>query len=268
MMGTYRALLARAMGRLASDRVALISSLIAILLLALGASRIAVGMSAVPDDDPSRLAAALRSAGWEIGSRFFDMLLWILTIALGLTFLDRDRTAGTVFGILARPVSRTSVFLTSWAAVALTLAALDWVRSGTLIVGASWLEGRVDPLHLLGVVAGLTGTWLLLTAFFSLSALLRPSYAALTGIAGLYLTAVAFYKHQMLSGAALVAVNGVSSLLPLGLRQSDVVMGALQGTTGDSGPVVEVILYRISWIALLLFVGAFAYSRRDITPRG
>jgi ABC-type transport system involved in multi-copper enzyme maturation permease subunit len=267
MIRTYRALLARALGKLASDRVALIAGLIAILSLALGAASVAVGMSSQAND-PSRLAAALRSAGWNAGSRFFDALLSVLAIALGLTFLDRDRTAGTLFGILARPVSRTSVFLTSWAAVALLLSALDFVRSGTLIVGAAWLEGKADPLHLLGVIAGLTGTLLLLTAFFAASAVARPGYAALAGFVGLYLTALAFEKHQLLSGVAHGAVNAVSALLPLGIRQTSIVTGALQGTTGDSGPVLEVILYRVSWIVLLLFVGAFAYSRRDVTPRG
>jgi ABC-type transport system involved in multi-copper enzyme maturation permease subunit len=267
MMGTDRALLARALGRLASDRVALIAGLIAILLLALGAAVVAAGMSS-RTADPDQLAAALRSAGWETGSRFFDSLLSVLAIALGLTFLHRDRTAGTVFGILARPISRASVFLTSWAAVALLIAALELVRTGTLIVGAAWLEKTVDPLHLLGAIAGLTGIWLLLTAFFAASALLRPGYATLAGFAGLYLTALAFQKHQILSGVALGAVNTVSAVLPLGIRQTRMVMGALQGTTGEVGPVLEVILYRISWIVLLLFVGAFAYSRRDVTPRG
>lgn len=267
MTGSYRALLARALGRLASDRVALIAGLIAILSLALGAATVAAGLSSQAND-PSQLAAALRSAGWGVGSRFFDALLSVLAIALGLTFLDRDRTAGTLFGILARPVSRAAVFLTSWAALAFLLAALDFLRSGTLIVGAAWVEGRIDPLHLLGMIAGLAGTLLLLTAFFAASALVRPGYAALVGFVGLYLTAVAFQKHQLLSGIALGAVNGVSALLPLGVRQTGIVMGALQGTLGETGPVIEVIFYRVSWIVLLLFVGAIAYSRRDVTPRG
>jgi len=267
MMRTYRALLARALGRLASDRVALIAGLIAILFLALGAATVAAGMTS-RTNDPSQFAAALRSAGWSAGSRFFDVLLSMLAIALGLNFLDRDRTAGTLFGILARPVSRTSVFLAGWAGVALLLAALDFVRSGTLIVGAAWFEGKADPVHLLGAIAGLTGTLLLLTSFFAASAIIRPGYAALAGFAGLYLTAVAFQKYQLLSGAALGAVNAVSALLPLGIRQTKIVMDALQGTTGETGPILEVILYRVSWIVLLLFVGAFAYSRRDITPRG
>ena len=267
MIGSCRALLGRALGRLASDRVALIAGLIAILSLALGAASVAAGMSSQAND-PSQLAAALRSAGWDAGSRFFDALLSVLAIALGLTFLDRDRTAGTLFGILARPVSRTSVFLTSWAAVALLLSALDFLRSGPLIVGAAWLEERADPLHLLGMIAGLAGTLLLLTAFFAASALVRPGYAALVGFVGLYLTALAFQKHPLLSGVALGGVNAVGALLPLGIRQTGIVMSALQGTTGDSGPILEVILYRVSWIVLLLFVGAFAYSRRDVTPRG
>jgi ABC-type transport system involved in multi-copper enzyme maturation permease subunit len=266
MIERYRALLARALGRLASDRVALIAALIAILSLALGAASVAAGMTEL--NDPSQLAAALRSAGWNAGSRFFDALLSVIAIALGLTFLDRDRTAGTLFGILARPVSRTSVFLTSWAALALLLAALDFVRSGPLIIGAAWLEGRADPLHLLGTLAWLAGTLLLLTAFFAASAVIRPGYAALAGFAGLYVTALAFEKHQLLGGVALGAVNAVGALLPFGIRQTGIVMGALQGTAEDTGPVLEVILYRVSWMVLLLFVGAFAYSRRDVTPRG
>jgi ABC-type transport system involved in multi-copper enzyme maturation permease subunit len=267
MMGARGALLTRALGRIASDRTAIIAGLIAILLLGMGAAVVAAGMSS-RIGDPEELAAALRGAGWTVGSGAFDLLLSVLAIVMGLTFLDRDRKAGTVFGILARPVSRTTVFLTSWAAVVLLLSALELVRSGVLILGAAWLEGGIDPLHLFGATAGLTGTWLLLTAFFTASAVLRPGYAALVGFVGLYLTVIAFQRSELLSGAALGAVNAVCAVLPLAARQSDLVAGAVQGTLGETGPVVEVILYRISWIALLLFVGAFAYSRRDVTQRG
>jgi len=267
MIGTYRALLTRALGRLASERVALIATLIAIVALALGASRVAVILASLSGEEPDRLAATLRSAGWEVGSSFFDVMLPILAILMGLTFLNRDRTAGTVFGVLARPVSRTSVFLSGWAATALLVAALDFLRSGLLIAGTAWIEKRLDPLHLLGVVAGLTGTWLLLTAFFAASALLRPGYAALAGFVGLYVSTVAFGEHSMLSDVGNGAIDAVGAMLPLGIQQSTIVRNALQGTTADFGPVVEVVLYRTSWIALLLFVGAYAYSRRDLSPR-
>jgi ABC-type transport system involved in multi-copper enzyme maturation permease subunit len=267
MKNRHGALLARALGRISSDRTAVIAALIAILLLGMGATVVASGM-AVQSGDPAAMAAALRGAGWSVGSGAFDLLLSVLAVAMGLTFLDRDRKAGTVFGILARPVSRTSVFLASWTAVVLLLSALELVRSGTLIVGAAWIEGRIDSLHLLGAIAGLTGTWLLLTVFFTASAVLRPGYAALVGIAGLYLTVIAFRHSPMLSGVALDAVNVISAVLPLAARQSELVSGAVQGTLGQTGPVVEAILYRISWIVLLLFVGAFAYSRRDLSPRG
>jgi ABC-type transport system involved in multi-copper enzyme maturation permease subunit len=267
MKGRHGALLARALGRISSDRTAVVAGLIAILLLGMGATVVASGMAA-QSGEPAALAAALRGAGWSVGSGAFDFLLSILAVVMGLTFLDRDRKAGTVFGVLARPVSRTSVFLTSWLAVVLLLSVLDLVRSGTLIAGAAWLEGGIAPLHVLGAIAGLTGTWLLLTVFFTASAVLRPGYAALLGIAGLYLSVVAFRESAMLSGPALVAVNAICAVLPLAARQSELVSGAVQGTLGHSGPVVEAILYRISWIVLLLFVGAFAYSRRDVTPRG
>jgi hypothetical protein len=224
-----------------------------------------VTITSMPGDDPARVTAAFRAAGWEIGSRLFDTMLSVLAVFLGLTFLDRDRKEETVFGILARPVSRTSVFLASWAATSLLVTALHSMRSGPLIVGSAWLDGAIDPLHLLGALAALTGTVLLLTAFLAASAIVRPGYAALAGFAGLYVSALAFRDHPMLNDLGRGALDAVGAMLPLGIRQTTTVMAAAQGTTVDAVPVVEVIVYRLSWIVLLLFVGAFAYSRRDLS---
>ena len=267
MIAVYRTLVARDLGRLASDRIALIGAIVVLVVLASGAAFVATSVTSA-GNDPERQAATLRSDGWGRGSMGFDMMLGILATILGVSFLGSDRKQGTQFGILARPVSRTSVFVSSWIAVAMLVTILGVVRSAILVGAVARLEDRIDPLHVLGAVAVIAGTGLVVAVFATLSALIQPAYSVLVGVIGMYVTSFAFSDSTFIGRTASWALNSLGSLMPLSARQAPTIVEALHGSTRDTGPILEVIAYRLSWTVLLLCVGAIVYTRRDLTHKG
>ena len=78
----------------------------------------------------------------------------------------------------------------------------------------------------------------------------------------------AFSDSTFIGRTASWALNALGSLMPLSARQAPTIVEALHGSTRDTGPILEVIAYRLSWTALLLCVGAIVYTRRDLTQKG
>ena len=259
MKGSFGALVARGLWRALSDRTAIIGGLLAVTVLAVAGPVASFNVFASGADTATR-AAKLRLYGWN-NTSLFDYLMVALGFALGANQIAGDIKAGTLFGVLARPVSRGKVFLAGWSVSALLLVGLEIPRSAFLIGTASWLEGRLDPLHLLGALAVVSGAWL---ALASLGTVLTPTYAILAGLLGVIAGNLAFHQEIRI-GAWMLDTVGV--LLPLPWGQERIVGDALTGASSHAAPIVEVIAYRLAWTALLLFLGSLAFSRRDIAPR-
>jgi len=260
--GSFGALVARGLWRALSDRTAIIGGLLAVTVLAVAGPAASFNVFASGADTATR-AAKLRLYGWNYTSSF-DFLMVALGFALGANQIAGDIKAGTLFGVLARPVSRGKVFLAGWSVSALLLVGLEIPRSAFLIGTASWLEGRLDPLHLLGALAVVSGAWLALASLAALGTVLTPTYAILAGLLGVIAGNLAFHQEIRI-GAWMLDTVGV--LLPLPWGQERIVGDALTGASSHAGPIVEVIAYRLAWTALLLFLGSLAFSRRDIAPR-
>ena len=189
----------------------------------------------------------------------------LLAAILGANQIGSDVRAGTIFGVLARPVSRTRVFLVGWATSALFLVALEAIRSGLLLGGAAWLEGRVDPLPLLAVLALVAGHALVPAEFAALGAVVQPAYAAIAGIAATILDGMAF-KGEV-GGVGGKLLDAVGFVLPLSSGTQQLIVSAMQGSAREAAPLVEAIGYRLCWTLLLVAVGVYGFNRRNLAPK-
>ncbi len=262
MSGVTAALVRREVGRLASGRVLLAGGLFALLFLLIAAISIAADL--MLNGDPSERAAAVLIAGYR-GTSGYDAVVFMFVLYLGVSQVGADTRAGTIFGILARPVSRARLFVTGWATSCLTILLLEVLRSGPIMGCAAWIEGRVHLLSLLGVLALWLGPVAMLSGFAALGAVIPSAYAVLVGLGAVIIAGLAY--SEVLGGFGASLVNAVSWFLPLLSNQHPLIDAAIQGSVHDSGPILEVIAYRACWTLLLLFVGVYGFSRRDLAPR-
>ncbi len=263
MSRSERALLGREIGRLAAGRMVLFGGLVALLLLGFLATLV-VEVLVDSGADAVQKAAVLRTRGLQL-TRVYDSLLLLLAAVLGSSLVASDIRRGTIFGILARPVSRTRLLLTSWAASAMFLTLLEAARSVTLLGASAWLEGRIGAGAVLGALALAAGHCLLLAGFAALGAAFDVWAAAGIGLTVLTVAELAF--GSLLGGMGKAIVDTVACVLPLPNGQERVIESAMAGGSASLGPVAEAIAYRLCWTAVLLALGAIAFERRDLTPR-
>ncbi len=263
MTASFRSLFWREVGRLASRRVFLFGGIVALLVLSLDAA-IVVITTVGSRGDAQYVAGVFRSVGFGTTENF-SAVVTFLAAFLGATQIGADVAAGTLFGILARPVSRATVFVSAWAAAAAFVLVLESLRDVPLLAVAAWMEGRLDPALALGLLASVSGQWLWLALFAMLGALVQAGWAAIAGIAVGVVADLAFKDFVRGIGAKLVDLLGW--MLPLAAHQDSIVESAIRGDTRLLGPVGEVIAYRVCWIALLLLIGMQGFRRRDLSPR-
>ena len=99
---------------------------------------------------------------------FSILLLGIIAIGYPATAIAGERQRGTLEVLLARPVSRRTVYLTSWAAGAGFLALLLALELGANVVSAL-VTGVGADLALANVVLLWLNAWLLFVAFLSIA---------------------------------------------------------------------------------------------------
>ena len=262
MSGSAAALFRRELARLAAGRVFLAGGLFALLFMAL--PMIVVVSEYEAQGDALEKVAFLRTKAFD-ATQGYEVVMLLLVVFLGANQIGADVRAGTIFGILSRPVSRARLFLTGWAASSVTIFALELVRSGLLLGWAGWLEGRMHVLPVFGLIALCLGQLVVLAGFAALGAILPPAYAALAGFAALL--AAGFGYSDEIGGLGAKLVNIVCWFIPMLSRQNELIEAAIQGTAQSSGPILEVIAYRACWTLLLLALGVYGIGRRDFAPR-
>lgn len=263
MSSATTALFRREIGRLAAGRVFLFGGLFALLFLATSAAS-TIASAVVGMSDPADQAAWLVTVGYR-ASGFYDAVIFLLALFMGANQIGADVRAGTIFSVLARPVSRAQLFLTGFAASSMALVVLEILRSGSILGTVAWIQGHLGLDQLLGAVAIALGQIVALATFAALGSVMPPAYAALAGVAGAVVSSMAF--QSPLGGLGAKLVGAASWLLPLLSGQQDVILQAIQGAERDSGPILEIIAYRVCWTALLVALGVWGFSRRDLAPK-
>jgi ABC-type transport system involved in multi-copper enzyme maturation permease subunit len=258
-----RILFRRHLSRLRSNRSIAIGLAFGILVLLLIALTIYVGAGG-RIDLASDLAFVVRQRFWSSGS-LFGALVFVFAIVLGSTMVNDDIKAGTIFGILARPVSRTDYFLGSWYAAAAFLSTLELMRCVAATGSVFALERGVSGSFLVAMLATVAGDVLRLALFAALGAVFSSGVAVLAGISLLIVESFAFApKIPPWVGYPL---RGIGVFLPLSSHQDALVTKTLLGEARQVAPLLEITAYRLCWTVALVAMGIWAFQRREVAPR-
>lgn len=265
-MSVFATLVRRHLARLSADRVTLVVMALAAVAAILGALITAWSMNVDPGGS-GELGVRVRTAAWTDGTALFNALLFVLAIQLGASHLSSEMRRGTIFSWLARPLSRATWTLTSWAAAALLILGLEGVRSAIIYGTCWWIDGQPPAGMLLAAVALAADSILLLTMVFAVAAAAPAPYAVGLGLAAYILGNLAWMNVLQGSGTA-GTLEAAAAVIPLFTRHGHLVENALLGTEANGGPVLWVLAYRLAWTAFLLALAALAFSRRELSPRG
>lgn len=208
----------------------------------------------------------------DIGLLLSWVFGWILSIHIAVRELPQEEARGTIFPLLARPVTRRDVLLGKWLGTTI-IAAGATLLFYLLVVGVVVARGgRIDVLTLLqGGILHVVLLGILTALALACSTRLHQDAAAalsfvLTGAAFLILPRVpALLVHER--GAAGTSLLFLYHLLPhvelFDMRKRIVHdFGPV-----DWGPLALVACYGALWIALLLTLAWLSY-RRKVLSRG
>lgn len=215
--------------------------------------------------DKGDFAAEFQHDMWGPRSDVFGVLVVIFAIVVGSSMVNDDLKAGTIFGVLARPVSRTDYFAGSWLGAATFLVGLHSMQIVLALGAAVVLKGPITSAYLLAIVAAVSGELLTLTMFAAAGAVVSTAVSLLLGISAILIAGLAFGSN--LPAWAAYPLRVVAVVLPLNGHQNAVVERSLLGESRAVVPLVEIVAYRLCWTAALFVAGAWGFSRREISPR-
>ena len=263
-MSPARALLERSLARLVSRRVILACGVCSFFVLLFTGIGVSYWLSTQEASGAER-ATLLRTVGWTGGRAFYDLFMWIMAIALGCGQIGTELRDGTIFSILARPVSRRTIFLAGWGASALVLIVFESARQLLLTGLYLALGGSMDAGCILGASSVVLDHLLTLTLFAALGCALPAAPACVAGI--LVMGLPLLLSAPFIRGAGRVALQVVTAPFPSWRWSSAVESLALQGGDFRLIDLLEVHAYRGAWIALLLLAGSWVFARRELAPR-
>lgn len=262
-MAARAIILRRHLGRLRANRSVLIGVVLAVLLIALVALG-AFTLARAQGFEGPELAFLVQTRLWQTGTPF-GVLVAAFAIVLGSSMINDDLKKGTIFGVLARPISRADYFLGSWLGAAVLVLGIEALRCTVSTIIGLALEGSVSASFLLALVAVLAGVALRLALFAALGAFLSTGAAVLTGLALFVVENVAFMPR--LPEWLAYPLRTIGIFLPLASQQERTILNGLMSASRELGPLLEIIGYRLTWTVVLLVLGILAFQRRDLTPR-
>lgn len=202
---------------------------------------------------------------WGPRSDLYGALVAVFAVVLGSSLVNDDLRSGTIFGVLARPVSRTDYFVGSWLGAATFVVVLQSMHIAVALGPAIVLGGSLTAAYLLAIVATVAGALLTLTLFAALGAVASTAVSVLLGFSILLISGLAF--SASLPAWLVYPLRGIAIFLPLAGEQNDLVAKGLLGESRAAAPLVEIIAYRACWVLALFALGAWGFSRREIAPR-
>jgi len=215
-------------------------------------------------DELSGMAFVVQQRFWAPGNLFGGLAL-VFAIVLGSSMVNDDFKAGTIFGILARPVSRADYFVCSWLGSAMFLVTIELMRCVVSVGLGLSLDGHVPLVSLVAMFAVLAGDVLRLTLFAALGAMFSTGAAVFAGLS-LFFVEVLSFAPKVPSWIA-YPLRAVAVLAPLSSYQEATIVKRLTGAARDAAPLVEVIGYRLCWTTALLLLGIWIFHRREVAPR-
>lgn len=265
-MKTFFTLVRRHLARLSADRVTLVVVGLAAAAAMLGAGLTVWSMNLAPGGSGD-LGVRVRTAAWKDGTALLNTLVFVLAIQLGASHVSSEMRRGTIFSWLARPLSRGMWTATSWTAAAVLILALEAARSAIICGACWWIDGRPPAGMLLGSLALAAGSILLFTMVFTVAAAAPAPYAIGLGLA-VYILGNAAWQGVLHGTGGAGTVEAAAAVVPLFARHDALVDNALLGSEANGGAILWVLAYRLGWTAFLLALALFAFTRRELSPRG
>ena len=258
-MSARTVILRRHLGRLRSNRSVIIGLIFGALILTL----LLIATTVVREPlSKAEENLVYQYALWKNG--MYSFLVLVFSTVLGSSLANDDIKGGTIFGVLARPVSRTDYFVGSFLGAAIFVVVLESMRIVPSIGASLIYSGGLTPAFALAMIAVLLGNLLWLAFFAAVGAVFSTATSLLLGILAILVTGLAFAPD--LPSWLTYPMRIVAAFLPLS-GESETVYKSIVGESQGFGPLVEVIAYRLCWTLALALLGAWGFSRREIAPR-
>jgi ABC-type transport system involved in multi-copper enzyme maturation permease subunit len=215
----------------------------------------------------------------DLGLAATAMFGLFIAVFIGIGLVSKEVERRSVYSLLAKPIRRSQLILGKYCGLALTLAVNVAMMAGALYavlafmawqappgVVASWEAPALDPA-LLTAVGLILVELMLVTAialFFSTFSTPMLSAALTFGfyVVGHFSTDLRNFQEVVDSPVAARFARGLYFVLP-NLAQFDVKADVVHGQVVPAGYVGIATAYAALYIAMLLVVATFIFSRRD-----
>jgi ABC-type transport system involved in multi-copper enzyme maturation permease subunit len=261
-------MVANVLNRLVRNKLLIVTLLVALLIIGLMSSSLLMVQMATE-------AGEVATAQTQAAVAFFGVifLMGIFTNLVGLvtgaTVTRQEIRDGTIFSVLAKPVTRWEYLLGSYLG-GVSYLLLIWVMVAAIHVGLVYLMGQeLSQPHVLSLLGRATLSLLLLSLAFCLAQRFSTWVAAV-------LSVVMFNGDQLVTLIANV-FELMKLSFPDGARRAlafpfpatdslDAVFESLLKTRLESPPVGWAFLHLVDYSAVMVLLAWWLFRRQDLSP--
>lgn len=215
----------------------------------------------------------------DLGLAAMSMFGLLIAVFLGIGLVSKEVERKSIFGLLAKPVTRTQFILGKYAGLVMTLvinlgvmtlafyavlAYLDYSASDS--VRAGWPAPAMDPRLLIAVALILAELALITALVLFFSTFSSPLLAALLTlglwVAGHFNADLRNFGAVVDSEAAIAIARGLYYVLP-NLAPFDVKAEAVHGLPIGARQIAFTMLYAAVYASMLLAAAIAVFRRRD-----
>jgi ABC-type transport system involved in multi-copper enzyme maturation permease subunit len=203
----------------------------------------------------------------DLGLAATAMFGLFIAVFIGIGLVSKEVERRSVYSLLSKPIRRSQLILGKYCGLALTLAVNVAMMAGALYAVLAFMAWDTLDLALLKAIALILVELMLVTAialFFSTFSTPMLSAALTFGfyVVGHFSTDLRNFQEVVDSPLAARFARGLYWVLP-NLAQFDVKADVVHGLPVPAGYVAVAMAYAALYIAMLLVVSMFIFSRRD-----
>jgi len=202
----------------------------------------------------------------DIGLAAMDVFGTLIAVFIGVGLVSKEIERRSLYPLLAKPLSRTELFLGKFAGLAFTLLVNISVMAVGLYI-ALFLARRSGGLMLLKAIYPIYLSLLLVVALALLFSTITSSALAAVLTVGMVVagrfTDVIRNMREVVPAAPGWMVTALYYLLP-NFRNFDFKDRVAYGDPVPGGALAWVTLYAVTYVAVTLALGLWVFSRRDL----
>ena len=215
----------------------------------------------------------------DLGLAATAMFGLFIAVFIGIGLVSKEVERRSVYSLLAKPVRRSQLVFGKYCGLVLTLAVNVTMMAAALyavlafmawgadpVIVASWDAPALDPAILKALVLILVELMLVtaIAVFFSTFSTPMLSAALTFGlyVVGHFSADLRNFQQVVDSPLAARLARGLYWVLP-NLAQFDIKADVVHGQPVAAGYLVLAITYALLYIAMLLLISSFIFSRRD-----